>query len=202
MSKIECAEVYNPWSWPTTWEVGIEYTTSLNPYSEIKDNDEIYEGDDSHEQHYKREICYWSSPRGRSGSGRYFQFVYDNTLYYHIPFNKEKEFELIQEDFIEFGNAKVLKDIPKVPNPELAFQNFFRTVEGLVILYFESCQYKGMEHRNFKRDFGLYYHSEKYIRWCLSKFSVKPLFNYKQRVINYNTRPADHLFANYYMLLV
>ena len=69
MSKVEFAEVYNPGSWPTEWNNISETKTTGSPYSEITDSSEVYSGDDSHEANYKREICYWSSPRGRAGVG-------------------------------------------------------------------------------------------------------------------------------------
>ena len=137
------------------------------------------------------------------------------------PFNKEIEFQKIQNDFCDFGQAKILPDVPKVPVVEKLFYLFFTNIdklnkpvaqslddletvkrEHLVILYFESALYDLYKNRNLKRDSGLYYHTEEYIQACLKPYIKEILFKYKHRVRDDTFVLRDRLYSQYYVLLV
>ena len=209
------AEIYNPCCFPDGDEFGrepavIDTSSMPCPYSKITEECEVYIGDSSYEQNYKREILYWASVKGRQGTGATCGKRWGTTLYYDIPFNKEIEFQKIQNDFCDFGEAKILPDIPKVPVVEKLFHLFFTNIdklnkpvahsladletvkrEHLVILYFESALYDLYKN-----------HTEEYIQACLNPYIKEILFKYKHRVRDDTFVLRDRLYSQYYVLLV
>ena len=220
------SEIYNPCCFPDGDEFGrepaiIDTSHMPCPYSKITEDCEVYIGNSSYEQNYKREILYWSTAKGRQGTGATCGRSWGTNLYYDIPFNKEIEFQKIQNDFCDFGQAKILPDVPKVPVVEKLFYLFFTNIdklnkpvaqslddletvkrEHLVILYFESALYDLYKNRNLKRDSGLYYHTEEYIQACLKPYIKEILLKYKHRVRDDTFVLRDRLYSQYYVLLV